>query len=84
MLEVCDSVMTDKGFKIYKKLEERDVSLNIPSSLSRKSQFSVAEVVKTQGIATLRIHVDRAIERILLWVRLLLRWFDMKPRSDTR
>ena len=64
LLEVGDSVMADKGFKVYKMLKERDVSLNIPPFLSNNSQFSVAEVAETQDIAALRIHVERAIERV--------------------
>lgn len=58
-----DSVMADKGFKIADLLERKNVALNIPPFLT-KEQFSQAEVKETQDIASLRIHVERRIQRI--------------------
>lgn len=64
LLEEGDSVMADKGFTIYKQLEKLSVGLNIPPFLQGGRQFSPVEVSETQQIAAVRIHVERAIERI--------------------
>ncbi|KAM7313370.1 uncharacterized protein ISCGN_003236 [Ixodes scapularis] len=58
-----DSVMADKGFKIADLLQKLGVALNIPPFLNR-GKFSTEEVVETQDIAALRIHVERRIQRI--------------------
>jgi hypothetical protein len=58
-----DSVMADKGFTIDDVLP-LGVSLNIPPFLGRSSQMSAKDVVKTREIASLRIHVERAINKI--------------------
>ena len=64
LLEEGDSVMADKGFTLYKVLKQRNVGLNIPPFLHCNQQFTSAEVAETQQIAAVRIHVERAIERI--------------------
>lgn len=64
LLEEGDSVMADKGFTLYKVLKQRNVGLNIPPFLQSNKQFTAAEVAETQQIAAVRIHVERAIERI--------------------
>ena len=58
-----DSVMADKGFTIQDLLP-LGVSLNIPSFLGSKGQMTPEEVVATQSIASLRIHVERAINKV--------------------
>ena len=58
-----DSVMADKGFTIQDLLPV-DVSLNIPPFLGSSAQMPASDVVKTQEIASLRIHVERAIDKI--------------------
>ena len=58
-----DSVMADKGFTIQDLLPLA-VSLNIPPFLGSSSQMPAGDVVKTQEIASLRIHVERAINKI--------------------
>ena len=58
-----DSVMADKGFTIQDLLP-LGVSLNIPPFLATSSQMPAEEVIKTQEIASLRIHVERAINKI--------------------
>ena len=40
------------------------VTLNIPSFLAEKDQLSQEEVTESQTIAAVRIHVERAIQRI--------------------
>ena len=64
LLEKGDSVMADKGFDISDLLLPLDVSLNIPPFLRGKPQLDEHELVETRRIASLRIHVERAIERI--------------------
>ena len=57
-----DSVMADKGFTI--DVLPIGLSLSIPPFLGKSSQMSAKDVVKTQEIASLRIHVERAINKI--------------------
>ena len=58
-----DSVMADKGFTIQDLLP-MGVSFNIPPFLGSSSQMPAEDVVKTQEIASLRIHVECAINKI--------------------
>ena len=60
LLESGDSVM---AFDIEDYLILRGVHLNIPPFVRGKKQFSEEEVVATRRIASLRIHVERAMER---------------------
>ena len=64
LLEPGDSVMANRGFDIEDDLILRGVHLNIPPFLRGKEQFSEKELVLTRWIAFLRIHVERAMERI--------------------
>ena len=64
LLEPGDSVMADKGFDIEEDLIPLGVKLNIPPFLRGKAQFNSHELVQTRRIASLRIHVERAMERI--------------------
>ena len=58
-----DSVMADEGFSISDILP-LGVSLNIQSFLGTSTQMPLEDVVRTQEIARLRIHVERAISEI--------------------
>ena len=58
-----DSVMVDKGFQI-KDILPLGVDLNIPPFLGSDAQMSAENVLRTQQIASLRIHVERAIDKI--------------------
>ena len=58
-----DSVMADKGFTVQDLLP-LGVSLNIPPFLGSSSQMPADDVIRTQEIASLRIHVERAINKI--------------------
>ena len=58
-----DSVMADKGFTIQDLLP-LGVSLNIPPFLGTDVQMSQEDIIKTQQIASVRIHIERAINRI--------------------
>ena len=55
--------MADKGFDISDDLPE-GVTLNIPAFMNGKDQLCVEEETETRRIASVRIHVERAIERI--------------------
>ena len=63
LLEEGDVVMADKGFTIQKDCEAKKANLNIPPFLRQNKQFTPSEVSETQEIASLRIHVERAIQR---------------------
>ncbi|SMN01557.1 hypothetical protein SPONN_1005 [uncultured Candidatus Thioglobus sp.] len=63
MIEPGDSIMADKGFLIADLLQPLGVSLNIPP-LKLREQFSEAEMLETRRIASVRIHVERAIGRV--------------------
>ena len=59
-----DSIMADRGFTIKDLLKPLNVDLNIPSFLEGRSQLSTEEVKESQAIASVRIHVERAIQRV--------------------
>ena len=68
-----DSVMADKGFQIQDILP-LSVTLNIPPFLLGDSKMSAEDVVRTQQIASLRIHVERAVHKIKnfrIWQRVV-------------
>ena len=62
-LEPGDSVMADKGFTIADILEPIGVSLNIPPR-KLQDQFEEPELIQTRRIASIRIHVERAIGQL--------------------
>ena len=64
LLEKGDSVMADRGFNIQDDLTPLGVKINIPPFLKGKMQLEPEELVETRRIASLRIHVERAMERI--------------------
>lgn len=59
-----DSVMADRGFLIEDDLKQYGVKLNIPAFLKGRDQLTSAEVKESQTIASVRIHVERAIQRL--------------------
>ena len=59
-----DDVLADRGFTIKKQLQPLGVTLNIHSFLAAKDQLPQEEVPESQTIAAVRIHVERAIQRI--------------------
>lgn len=66
LFEHGDSVMADRGFMIADLLAARGVDLNIPPS-KLQPQFAEDELVETRRIASVRIHVERAIGRLKLY-----------------
>ena len=63
LLESGDSLMADRGFDI-EDLALLGVRLNIPPFRKGKEQFNEHELVETRHIASLRIHVERAMEQL--------------------
>ena len=64
LLDGGDSVMADRGFDIEDDMALLGVKLNIPPFLRGKEQLSRQELVETRRIASLRIHVERAMEQL--------------------
>ena len=62
MLEKEDDVMADRGFEIEDILPA-GVTLNIPPFLNDEPRLSVEDESKTRKIASVRVHVERAIRR---------------------
>lgn len=62
-LEYNDDVMADRGFIIRDLVTMKHATLNIPPFAMGK-QLSSAAVTKTRRIASVRIHVERAIGRL--------------------
>ena len=56
--------MADRGFDIQDDLTPLGVKLNMPPYLKGKSQLTMNEMIETRRIASARIHVERAMERI--------------------
>ena len=56
--------MADRGFTIESDLKELKVDLNIPSFLGGRAQLTAAEVQESPTIVSVRIHVERAIQRV--------------------
>lgn len=63
-LERDDEIMADRGFTIQEELLHRYCRLVIPPGKRAKSQMTESECLKTKTIANLRIHIERAINRI--------------------
>ena len=56
--------MDEESFTIHNELVPLNVELNIPSFLGCRAQLTEAEVKESQILASVRIHVERAITRI--------------------
>ena len=64
LLERGDEIMADRGFQIKEDLLLRYCNLSVPPGARVKAQMTTSECKRTKGIANLRIHVERAINRI--------------------
>ena len=64
LLEPGDAITADKGFDIGYELMTHGVKLNMPPLARKHQQMSKRDVITTRHIASLRIHVERAIGRI--------------------
>ena len=63
LLEPGDNVMADRGFDIHDILPS-GVTLNIPPFKGTREQLTPEETEETAHIASVRIHVERAIGRV--------------------
>ena len=63
-LQYGDCIMGDRVFKIQEMLASKGVSVNVPPFMNESGHFEGRQLLETRRIATLRIHVERAIERI--------------------
>lgn len=64
LLERDDEVMADRGFQIREELLLKFCSLSVPPGARIKSQMTSTECKNAKEIANLRIHVERAINRV--------------------
>ena len=58
------SIMADRGFTIKDMLKELNTELNLPPFMEGRRQLPPEEVQEGRKIASLRIHVERAIGRL--------------------
>ena len=58
------SIMADRGFTIRESLEKYGVQLNLPPFMEGRGQLPAEEVQIGRTIASVRIHVERAIGRM--------------------
>ena len=63
LLSSGDNVMVDRGFDI-KDIVSNGVTVNMPPFLAGRDQLTALETEETMSIASVRIHVERAIGRI--------------------
>lgn len=63
-IEYGDEVMADRGFQIKEELMLYHATLTVPPGARVKSQMTAGECKKTSRVANLRIHVERAINRV--------------------
>ena len=56
--------MADRGFTIKGMLNDIGVKLNIPPFMDGRKQLPAEEISEGRKIASVRIHVERAIERM--------------------
>lgn len=62
-----DWVMADKGFTIQDDLATVGACLVMPSFLQSIHQFCKGETEHNKKVASLRIHVERCMERLKNW-----------------
>lgn len=56
--------LVDKGFLIQDLADPLGVTVNMPAFVGSKSQMSAQDVFQTQMVASERIHIERAINKI--------------------
>ena len=56
--------MADRGFNIQELLASKGVKVNLPPFMNQSGQFNETELPETRRIASLRMHIERAVERI--------------------
>lgn len=63
-----DAVMVDKGFHIGAACEAKEVEMIRPPFASSTEQMPPDDVARTRCIASARVHVERAIQRMKVFV----------------
>ena len=66
-LQPGDQVMADKGFNCQDELASVGASLLMPAYMKGVKQFSKEQTEHNKTIASLRVHVERLMERIKNW-----------------
>lgn len=64
LIEPYDAIMADRGFPIQEDLLLRLATLWIPPAAQGKRQMTKSKLGQTKTVANLRIHVERAINRL--------------------
>ena len=64
LLEPGDQILADKGFTIQDLLTPIGCEVAIPAFLSSKGQFTKKDLALKKQIHNLRVHVERAIQRV--------------------
>ena len=59
-----DSVMAERDFTIAEGLKLLNVSLSIPAFLNGRDRLTGKEALESQTVASVRIHVERAIQPV--------------------
>ena len=59
-----DQIMADRGFLVREEIMMRRAELIIPPAAKGAQQMSAGDVRATKEVANLRIHVERAIQRL--------------------
>ena len=80
LLEPGDDLMADRGFEIDDYLPQ-GVTLNIPPFLEGAPQLTLEKELETRRIASVRVHVERAINRIKNY-RILQTVFQLSMAAD--
>ena len=80
LLEPGDDVMADRGFEVEDLLPE-GVSLNIPPFLDGEPVLTLKKEQETRRIASVRVHVERAIARIKHY-RILQQTYQLSMAAD--
>jgi len=64
LVDPTDQIMADKGFLIKDELMYRRAELVLPPGAKGHEQMTGQDVMETKIVANLRIHVERAIQRL--------------------
>lgn len=62
-----DQVMADRGFLISRELARCGATLAIPPFLNERKQLPGLDVERVRQLSALRIHIERAIERVKIF-----------------
>lgn len=62
-----DQILADRGFTVREELMMSRVELVLPPANRKKSQFTSANIGKTDKITNVRIHVERLMQRLKMF-----------------